>query len=418
MTNKKGIILTIGNELLMGQTIDTNSAWIARQLQEIGIEIVRRLSVADEATAIFQALQEESARADLIITTGGLGPTSDDITKQVLVDFFHTRLVLHEASLQHVADLLQQRDIPMLERNRAQALIPEGCTVLFNRYGTAPGLWFEAKGRIWIFLPGVPHEMQYLMENEVLPRLKNQWPFLKSIQHRFVITYGQGESRVAERLGDFEATLPVGIKLAYLPGNGLLKLRLTAIDAQLHDSLESTHQQLISLLSDIVIATEDLPYEQIIARKLLTHKASIGLAESCTGGYLAHLFTAHAGSSAYFTGSIVCYAPAVKINVLHVPADSIDRYGIVSEPVARAMAEGARQLLHTDFALAITGWLGPDGGTPEAPIGTIWIAAAHKSQILTHSYKLRGNRNRNLQLAATHALHLLDELIKSIYPHS
>ncbi|MBX6381062.1 MAG: CinA family nicotinamide mononucleotide deamidase-related protein [Thermoflavifilum aggregans] len=408
----QAIILTIGDELLLGETLDTNSAWIATKLHETGFKVLRRISVGDDQQAILQALQEESARTDLLIMTGGLGPTSDDITKTVLCDFFHTRLVLHESTLQHITSLLQQRGTPLLERNRAQALVPEGCTVLPNPRGTAPGLWFENMQRIWIALPGVPHEMKGLLEEEVLPRLKQKWPALQAIQHRYVLTYGQGESQVAERLVGFEASLPENIRLAYLPGNGLLKLRLSAADSHALQLLDDYHQQLIALLSDIVVGTENLPYELLIAQKLLTKKATLALAESCTGGYLAHLFTSHPGSSAYFTGSLVCYSPEVKVQWLNVPAEWIQQPGVVSEPVARAMAEGIRQKLHTDYALAITGWLGPDGGTPEAPVGTVWIAAAHQSQTLTRRHQLRGDRQRNLVLSATHALHLLDELIR------
>lgn len=410
----KAIILTIGDELLIGETIDTNAAWIAQQLYEAGIEVLHKLSVGDRREAIWQALQEEFFRADLLIMTGGLGPTSDDVTKKVLCEFFHTHLILHEPTLQHVASLLQQRGQEMLERNRAQALVPEGCTVLPNARGTAPGLWFERSEHICIALPGVPHEMRGLITEQVIPRLQEKWPSLQAIQHRYVITYGQGESKVAERLRSFEDNLPGNIRLAYLPGNGLLKLRLTCLHAKHIQMLDDLHQQLISLLADIVVGTENLPYEQLIARKLLERKAKLALAESCTGGYLAHLFTSHPGSSAYFTGSLVCYDPQVKVEWLGVPAGWITNPGVVSEPVARAMAEAIRQKLHADYALAITGWLGPDGGTPEAPVGTVWIAAAHQRQTISRRHQLRGDRQRNLQLSATHALHLLDELIRQI----
>jgi len=412
MSFPKAVILTIGDELLIGETFDTNSAWIATRLNEMGIEVIRRLSVGDSRTAILEALQEESSRADLLITTGGLGPTADDITKAVWCDFFHTQLILHEPTLAHVTALLQQRGAHLLERNRAQALIPEGCTVLPNARGTAPGLWYEKGKQVWIALPGVPHEMKGLMEEEVLPRLRQKWPELQAIQHRYVMTYGQGESLVAERLRSFEDQLPRGIRLAYLPGHGLLRLRLSTSNAEGLHRLNELHEQLTARLADIVISTENMPYELIIAQKLQERKAKLALAESCTGGYLAHLFTAHPGSSAYFTGSLVCYDPEVKIHWLDIPREWMQHPGVVSEPVARTMAESIRQKLHTDFSLAITGWLGPDGGTAEAPVGTVWIAASHPTRTITRKHLLRGDRQRNLQLSATHALRLLDELIQ------
>ncbi|GAA4316011.1 CinA family nicotinamide mononucleotide deamidase-related protein [Compostibacter hankyongensis] len=420
MEKTEATIITIGDELLIGQTIDTNSAWMATRLNEAGIWLRRRVAVGDSREDILQALREESAKVPLILITGGLGPTADDITKDVLCEYFDTRLVWNEAALQRVTQLLQRRGLPMLERNRQQALLPEACTPVPNERGSAPGMWFEKDGVVYVSMPGVPYEMQGMMEATVLPRLHTRF-HTPAILHRTLLTSGMGESFVAERLADFEKGLfaippPVSIKLAYLPDFALLKLRLTAIGPVPADTeavLERQFGQLQALLPDITVATADITLEALLGQLLLRNGRTLGTAESCTGGYIAHRITSVPGSSAYFKGSVVSYVNAVKQEVLKVGADTLQQHGAVSEAVVREMVTGALALLHTDYAIAVSGILGPGGGTPEKPVGTVWVAAGSRDRTLAKSYHLRHDRQRNTAMAASYAMNLLRTLLET-----
>lgn len=406
-------IITIGDELLIGQTIDTNSAWIAQQLNAIGIVLQRRVAVGDDKTAITTALDEESGRSHLILLTGGLGPTADDITKPLLCEYFGGKLVQNEAALQNLLQLFESRGLPILERNLQQAMVPDVCTVIQNKRGTAPGMWFEREGRVFVSMPGVPHEMKGMMIDFVLPQLRVRFQ-TPAIIHRTLVTAGQGESFVAERLAEFEQQLPAHIKLAYLPGYGLLKLRLTAMGAGervLEAEVDNHFKQLQNILADIAVANEDIGLEVVVGRLLKARGQSLGLAESCTGGYIAHKITLVPGCSAYFKGSIVSYANEVKTGVLKVAQSVMDASGAVSEETVKQMLAGALHLLQTDYAIAVSGIMGPDGGSAEKPVGTVWMAVGNRHRTLTRRFHFRFDRERNIQLTASVALNELRKFI-------
>ena len=405
-------IITIGDELLIGQTIDTNSAWMAQQLNAAGIWVHRRLCVGDVRDAIWNALDEEARHSDIILITGGLGPTADDITKPLLCDYFGGKLVLDQPTLEHIKYLFEKvfrRPGPMLERNLKQAEVPDVCTILFNRIGTAPGMWFEKDGKIFVSMPGVPQEMMGLMKDEVLPRLVSRFA-MPAIAHRTVFTFGAGESFIAERLIDFEAQLPDTFKLAYLPHYGMVRLRLTATgdDPQtLNGVMDGQFEQLCSLVEDITVVKEDLSMEAYMGRLLKEKGKTAATAESCTGGTIAQLLTSIPGSSAWFMGGVVSYAEQVKEDLLDVPAALIQEAGVVSEAVATWMVRGALAHIRADYAIATTGIMGPDGGTDDIPVGTVWIAVGDRQRVKAKAFHFRYNRGMNIQLAAINALNML-----------
>ncbi len=409
-------IITIGDELLIGQTIDTNSAWIAQQFNANGIWVHHRTAVGDVWDDIWQALDEESKRSEIIIITGGLGPTADDITKPLLCKYFGGNMVVNETVLTHVKYLFEKvyrRPGPMLERNLKQAEVPDVCTVLHNENGTAPGMWFEKNGKVFVSLPGVPHEMKGLITSEVLPRLKNTFA-LPYILHRTAFTAGQGESLIAETLQDFEAALPPHIKLAYLPSYGMVRLRLTSRGDDketLTKELDDHFKKLTVLVKDFLVSEEDEGIEITLGKILKAKNKTMGTAESCTGGYIAHLITKNAGASAYFNGSIVSYSNAVKKQVLHVSEETLKTHGAVSEETVKEMAAGALQQLQTDYVVAVSGIMGPDGGTEEKPVGTVWVAVASKEKTETKIFKFRFDRERNIHLTAYNALNFLRKFI-------
>lgn len=406
-------IITIGDELLIGQTIDTNSAWMAQQLNNMGIWVQRRVAVGDTRQAIVEALDAEGAAADVILITGGLGPTADDITKPTLTEYFGGRLVQHEPTLQRLMQIFESRGLPVLQRNVDQALVPDVSTVLFNNWGLAPGMWFEKDGKIYVSMPGVPHEMKGIMEHHVLPRLQEHFQ-TKAVIHQTLLTSGMGESFVAERLLAFEAQLPPHIKLAYLPSYGLLKLRLTALgEDKVSTAAELTlhFHEMKTLLADIVVAEEDIPMGEVLGRALQVKHKTVGTAESCTGGYIAHNITAIAGSSAYFKGSVVTYANEMKMKLLGVKEQTLRDHGAVSEQTVREMAAGALQLLETDYVIAVSGIMGPDGGSPEKPVGTVWIAVGNAEKIVSIKHRLLYDRERNIQMTAIYAMNELKKMI-------
>ena len=403
-------IITIGDELLIGQTIDTNSAFIAQELNRIGVWVRRRVAIADDSTAIKQTLAEEAAQSSIIIITGGLGPTADDITKPTLCEYFHTKLVVNEEALKNVTEIFQKLSRPMIERNAKQAEVPESCTVLPNLRGTAPGMWFEKDGVVYVSLPGVPHEMKGLMLHSVLPKLKDSIN-VPALEHRTLLTAGIGESFIAERLVQFEAGLPSHVKLAYLPAYGMVRLRLTGKGndrSSLATELNNLFAALQTLVKEWMIAAEDVTVPEIISALLKERGATVSTAESCTGGYIAHLLTSLPGSSAVFSGSVVAYANTVKEAVLGVESKTLAEHGAVSEQTVRQMATGVCQRLQTDYAIATSGIMGPDGGSAEKPVGTVWIAVAGKDGRATaQKVHFRFDRKRNIELAANNALLLL-----------
>jgi nicotinamide-nucleotide amidase len=402
-------IITIGDELLIGQTIDTNSAWMGQRLNDAGIWVQRRVAVGDDREAIIRALDEESRLSHIILITGGLGPTADDITKPVLCEYFGGKLVRDEATFARLSAMFEARKLPVLERNVAQALVPDSCTVLPNLKGTAPGMWFEKEEKIFVSMPGVPYEMKGLMETEVIPRLQARFE-TPVLLHHTLITAGMGESFVAERIKDFEAALPAHIKLAYLPNYGLLKLRLTSVSPEKKSAaaeIKTTFDALRTQLADIVVAAEDEPMGVVLGKILLEKGLTAGTAESCTGGKIAAQITAVPGSSRYFKGGVVSYANEIKTNVLGVKPATLEQSGAVSEQTVREMAEGALRTLNVDCVMAVSGIMGPDGGSEEKPVGTVWIAVGGKDRIVTTRYHFRYDRARNTDMTVVAAMNEL-----------
>lgn len=398
-------IITIGDELLIGQTVDTNSAWMAQQLNKLGIEVRRRVAVGDTREAILGALDEEIFRNDILLLTGGLGPTSDDITKPLLAEYFGGPLVVDEAVLTHVKDLFEKRNRPLLERNLKQAEVPQSCTVLHNRMGTAPGMWFEREETVIVSMPGVPYEMMTLMEDEVLPRLRQAFQ-ASALVHRTLLTAGEGESFIAQQIEDLEDALPAHIKLAYLPSPGVVKLRLTGrgIDEESLIREVTLHQDaLAGRLERLVVAREDLPLEHLLGKALTAKGLKLGLAESCTGGFIAHLITQVMGSAGYLQGSMVCYQESVKEKILGVQRCTIDDFCVVSEEVAREMAQGARRVFEADLGFGVTGLLSPSGES-RVPVGTVCVACSDAERTVSRSFRFHLDRIRNKELAVQHSL--------------
>ncbi|MFZ1800145.1 MAG: CinA family nicotinamide mononucleotide deamidase-related protein [Chitinophagaceae bacterium] len=401
-------VITIGDELLIGQVIDTNSAWIGKRLIENGIWLSHKFSVGDTNDDIWNVLDEAARVSRIIIITGGLGPTADDITKPLLCDYFGGKMVEDEATLKHVTYLFEhvfKRKMPLLDSNRRQAEVPDVCTVLKNEIGTAPGMLFEKNGKYFFSLPGVPYEMYGLMQHQVLPFLKNLFD-LPPIEHRTLLTYGIGESFLAEKIKDFETSLPENLKLAYLPNFGMVRLRLTAngispkiLDTAFEDLQERTKEWLVT--------PTDNTMQEVVANLLLAKEKTLAIAESCTGGYIAHLITSIPGSSEFFQGSIVAYSYAVKKNVLGVKDKTLEEFGAVSEETVREMVKGTLSVMKTDFAVAVSGIMGPGGGTTDKPIGTVWIAAGNSDKISATRIHVRFDRERNIHLTAMQALNFL-----------
>lgn len=405
----KAEIITIGDEILIGQIVDTNSAWIAEQFNIHGIEIYQITSVHDDHEHILEALKNAAEKVDLVILTGGLGPTKDDITKNTLCEFFQSELILHEPTLEHIKNRFVKRNIDINKLNRDQALVPDNCTVLHNLLGTAPGMWFEKGKTIFVSLPGVPFEMKYLVENEVLPRLV-QTGKTKAIYHQTVLTQGIPESMLAIRIEEFENSLPANVKLAYLPSPMAVRLRLSAIGHnknELKIIVEKEVEKLKQLIPEAIYGYGDETMAEAIGKLLLPAGKTLSIAESCTGGFISHLITSVPGCSAWYKGAVTAYANQVKQNLLGVRAETIEKYGAVSEETACEMAEGVRKVLNADFALATSGIAGPDGGTPEKPVGTVWIAVATPKSVSARKFVFGDNRERNILRSGQTALQLL-----------
>jgi competence/damage-inducible protein CinA-like protein len=407
-------IITIGDELLIGQVIDTNSAWMAQELNKIGITVSRRIAVGDEWKAIWNVLDQEFEKASVILLTGGLGSTGDDITKPLLCEYFGGKMVVDERVLNHVMYLFEKvYGRPMIERNAGQAEVPDVCTVLFNKNGTAPGMWFEKNGKILVSLPGVPFEMKGLMTDEVMPALQKRFT-LPSIEHRTLLTAGIGESFLAERIKEFETALPENIKLAYLPHFGMVRLRLsvTGFDTNaVNREIDQQFNTLQELVSDVLVTNKDEPLEKVVGDLLQLQKKTMATAESCTGGYVAHLITSIPGSSSYYKGSVVSYDNSVKKDLLKVSASTLEEYGAISEETVTEMVKGVLNLLQTDYAVATSGIMGPAGGSESKPVGTVWIAAGNNQELITQRFKFRFDRRRNIEMTAINALNLLRKFI-------
>jgi nicotinamide-nucleotide amidase len=405
----KAQIITIGDELLIGQTIDTNSAWIGAELSKAGFDVYRITSIHDKREDIIYALGEAAGKTDVVLLTGGLGPTSDDITKQTLCEFFDTRLVPNTEVLLMIENMMSRRNLQMNENNRRQAEIPESCRVLANAKGTAPGMWFEKKGTIYISMPGVPYEMKHIMTEHVLPELNKRF-ISQVIIHRNIMTYGTFEAKLSEILTSFEEGLPGNIKLAYLPASGIIKLRLTATgndNGLLSDMINDQVAKLHKIIPEYIYAENEESLEMVIGKLLNSKNNTLCTAESCTGGLISHMLTSIPGSSAYYKGSVVAYSNSIKTQLLGIQNDIIDKNGAVSEKVAREMAKGARKLFNTDYAVAITGIAGPGGGTEAKPVGTVWIAVASDRGISTENRIFGNDRLTNIKRFSLAALNLL-----------
>ncbi|GAB4323581.1 MAG: competence/damage-inducible protein A [Bacteroidales bacterium] len=403
-------IITIGDELLIGQVVNTNAAWIGSRLSAIGFEISQMITIGDTEEAITKALADATGRAEIVIVTGGLGPTRDDKTKQAFCRFFETRLVFNQSVYRNVEAFLQRKHVQMNPLNRSQAMIPESCRPLENPHGTAPGMWFEKNGVTVISLPGVPYEMKAIMEQSVLPELEKSFSGEKVV-HKTVLTIGIPESELAMMIEPWENNLPEHISLAYLPRPGMVRLRITAkkhTDKEwLEQEVGAEIEKLKKLLPGNILDYDTDRPEELIGILLKEKKLTLSTAESCTGGYIAHLITSVAGSSDYFNGSVVAYSNSVKEKTLGVPARVIEEHGAVSREVVEAMASGVRKVIQSDTAIAVSGIAGPGGGTAEKPVGTVWIAVATPAGIRSQMFQFGSDRIRNIQRSANAALALL-----------
>ncbi len=407
----KSTIITIGDEILIGQILDTNSRYISQALNRLGIVVAERTSIGDNAEQIVQTLDRALAATDVVIITGGLGPTKDDITKHTLTRYFGSELVYNEQVGDFVRSLLERRGIAFNELNRGQAMVPQCCTVLHNGHGTAPGMWFERDGKVVVSLPGVPFEMVHLIDDTVVPMLRERFA-LKAIVHRTMITSGIAESILAERIADWEDAMPEVLHLAYLPAPNIVRLRLSAyeVDGQsVAAMIDEQFELLKAIIPEAVVGFEDATVEQLVHNALIAQGKTLSVAESCTGGNIAAKFTAMAGASAYFQAGVVSYSNEAKVDILGVNAEDIARYGAVSEQVALQMAEGARRVGRSDYAIATTGIAGPSGGSAEKPVGTVWIGVATPEGSFAVLKNCGTDRGQIVQRATAYAIKLLYE---------
>ena len=442
-------IINIGDEILIGQVINTNAAWMAEELNKNGFKAYQFTVISDERDHILQGLEDALSRADVVLISGGLGPTKDDITKETICEFFNTKLVFNEEAFQNIEALFSRRGYQVTEVNRKQAELPENCITLPNRLGTARGMLFDSGSRVkvqgsriegrgkreeelnarsenreakielptaycqlptvFIFLPGVPFEMKDMFTREVIPRLKERFAS-QAIYHKTVLTQGKGESFIADILEDWENNLPEHIKLAYLPQPGIVRLRLSATGLEeevLQQEVESKISELLQIIPELIFGYDDDTLESIVGQLLMQHKQTLAIAESATGGYIAHLVTSVSGSSSWFQGSVVAYSNRSKEDILYVKKETLESHGAVSEQVVLEMALGARARFRTDYAIATTGIAGPTGGTPDKPIGTVWIGITTPDGVFAKYFEFGDNRERNIRKTALQALNLL-----------
>ncbi len=434
MINQKifASIITIGDELLIGQTIDTNSAWIAQELNKIGVWVKRRVAVGDNREDIWQALDNEAKESDIILLTGGLGPTADDITKPLLCDYFGGKMVVNEMVLEHVKTIFRTLNRPLLDRNLKQAEVPDVCEVLMNKRGTAPGMLFRkaktlktsskndsssncnGNETIFVSMPGIPYEMKGIVTDYVLPILKKEYqmPF---VMHRTLLTAGIGESFLAEKIQNWEEKLPEQIKLAYLPNYGMVRLRLTGRgneQKQLEQQLDNLFAQLQEQVKEWMIVNEDIPLEQALGNLLTSRNKTLATAESCSGGYIAHLITSVPGSSLYFKGTVVAYSYDAKETILGVSHNTLETKGAVSEETITEMFHGLMNATTADYGIATSGIMGPGGGTNDKPVGTVWVAVGSRQKMITKKLHFRFDRKKNIELTATNALMMLFQFLK------
>lgn len=407
-------ILTIGDEILYGQITDTNSQWMSAELDELGVKVIRKTTVGDTELDILEAFAQAEERADIVLITGGLGPTNDDLTMPMLAHYFGSEIIMNEDVLKHVQDFFERRGRTFTELNRRQALVPEIAEVLHNDLGTAPGTWYERNGKVFVSMPGVPHEMKNLMKQLVIPKLR-EFFHTPVIYHKLIKTVGIGESFLADKIKSWEDGLPEHISLAYLPSIGHVKLRLTAVGDNketLKNKVQSLIDELIPLAGKYIYGYDGTTLEKAIGEMLLAKNKTLALAESCSGGFVQHKITSIAGSSAYFQGGVVPYHNDHKINVLGVNSDTIEQHGAVSEECVKEMAEGVRKLFKADIGAASSGIAGPGGGTPDKPVGTVWIAYSDGEQTVAKKLQLTQNRILNIELTEISVLNLVRKSLK------
>lgn len=405
----KAAIITIGDEILIGQIVDTNSAWISAQMTKSGYEIEEIVTIGDTAQQIKDTIDDVFQRVDVILMTGGLGPTKDDITKKTLCEYFETEMVFDQEVLKNIEDIT--RNVFVLnELTRNQAYVPKDCTVIQNRVGTAPITWFEREGKVLVSMPGVPYEMRYNMENEIIPRLHHTFA-TEAYVYGVLQVVGYGESALALHIEEFENNLPEGFGLAYLPSPRLVKLRLFVLGEERRNEFNEQFERLKALLKGSILAEKDIAIERLVVDRLIEKGLTIGTAESCTGGKIASMLTAIAGSSVYFQGSVVAYSYESKENILGVKKDTLDNYGAVSEQVVREMAEGLQNILGVDCAIAVSGIAGPTGGTDEKPVGTVWVATRVKNDVVAICHRFGKYREANIMGASNIALLQLLEML-------
>jgi nicotinamide-nucleotide amidase len=414
----KATIVTIGDEILIGQIVDTNSNFIAKELDRIGVETYEMISISDDKQHILNTFAQLQNKVDVVIVTGGLGPTKDDVTKKTFCEYFDDELVVNPEVLVHVTELIEGfYKRPISQLNKDQALVPSKCTVLHNKMGTAPGMWMKKENTVFVSLPGVPYEMKYLVENEIIPKIVKEYkrPY---IIHKTILTYGQGESLVAERIENWENNLPEFIKLAYLPNPGRVRLRMTARGTdkeELEKAIEENVQSLDAIIHDIIVGYEENEtIETVVGKLLAKQNKTVSTAESCTGGKVASLLASVQGASAYFKGSVVSYATEAKVNVLGVSQDLIDQFSVVSAEVAAAMALNVKNILKTDYAIATTGNAGPSKGDSEAEIGTVFIALATPNGVITEEFNFGQPREKVIDRATIKSLEILQKEILKI----
>ncbi len=412
-------LLTIGDEILIGQITDTNSAWMSRQLNLNGFAVTGKSSVGDTREAIVKGIEHAGNEANIVIMTGGLGPTKDDITKKTLADLFGAQMLFHPETYARIEGYFKKVNRPLPPTMYDQSVLPDKAIILTNKVGTAPGMWFEQGEKVYISLPGVPFEMEYLMTHEVIPRLKARFGS-RPIAHRTLLTACEGESMIAQRIADFEEQLPGHLKLAYLPALGQVRLRITGqwtgalkpeAEAELNALLDQKKTELHAIIPDLVYGFEEDSLEKVIGRILLEKGKQFGTAESCTGGYIAHLITSVPGASAYFPGTVVTYSYGMKEQLLGVKHDTLLQFGAVSEQTVQEMALGALNTLGVDVALAVSGIAGPDGGTPDKPVGTVWMAVADRERVICQKHIFGRDRLKNIQLTGTYGLNLVRKFL-------
>ena len=409
----EAIIVTIGDEILIGQVVDTNSSWIARQLNLQGIKVEEMLSVADTKEAITESLQYAFSKADLVLMTGGLGPTKDDITKKTIADYYGVGMEFHQPTYDYIERLFKRLGRSTTEAHRLQCFMPLNATLIENKMGSAPGMWFDENDQVLISMPGVPYEMEYIMINGILPKLKNRFISLP-IAHRTILTVGEGESRLALKIEPFEDDLPENIKLAYLPGLGQVRLRLTGRgkdEKELNRQLDEQVEKLKGIIPEFIFGYEKNTLENIVGELLKHQSKTLSTAESCTGGHIAHRITSISGSSDYFMGSVVSYSNELKMNLLGVHQTTLKIHGAVSEATVIEMVKGALKTMQTDIAVSVSGIAGPGGGSPEKPVGTIWLAVGDNNLIKTHKLQLGKNRLKNIEYTTVQALNMIRKFL-------